>query len=361
MHFGIFNLMNRRDRSQSVSTMITQTVEQVQAAEGAGFGVAWFTEHHFSNYSLPPSPLLMIGHVAPQTVRIKLGTAVVLPALYQPARLLGELAFTDCLAEGRLIIGLGSGYQAHELLRFGTNLEESRAATDEWLEFISQGLGQESFEFHGKFIDMPETPFATMPAQLPRPPIWIAGNSLDSQRRAARGPYPLFVTGFGQSNDTLVRIRAETDETWQAEGRDASELEFGSVRYCMVTDNKSEALAFAENARYQIRLSTYLRQGQSDIPGSWLPEESFANEMSPEDILAWNPIGDPETVAARLADEITRVGSHHIALYMTMGNTDHEVVMKSIRRFGDEVIPLIEKQVGPLGGVNIPRPLEAAQ
>ena len=361
MDFGIFNLMNRRDRSQSVAASIAQTVEQVQAAESAGFGVAWFTEHHFSNYSLPPSPLLMVGHVAPQTLRIKLGTAVVLPALYQPARLLGELAFTDCLAEGRLIVGLGSGYQAHELLRFGITLEESRAATDEWLEFISQGLGQESFEYHGKYIDLPETPFAAPPIQLPRPPIWIAGNSPDSQRRAASGPYPLFVSGFGESNDTLAQIRAETEETWQAEGRSTSDLLFGTLRYCLVTDNKSDALAFAENARYQIRLSKYLRQGQTDIPGSWLPEESFDGEMSPEDILAWNPIGDPETVAACLADEITRVGTSHIALYMTMGNTDHEVAMSSIRRFGDEVIPLIEKAVGPLGGVNIPKPLEAAQ
>ena len=65
-----------------VSSLIAQTVEQVQAAESAGFGTAWFTEHHFSNYSMPPSPLLMVGHVAPQTLRIKLGTAVVLPALY---------------------------------------------------------------------------------------------------------------------------------------------------------------------------------------------------------------------------------------------------------------------------------------
>ena len=353
MHFGIFNLMNRRDKSQSVSQLISQTVEQVQAAETAGFGVSWFTEHHFSNYSLPPSPLMMVGYVAPQTLRIKLGTSVILPALYQPPRLLGELAFADNLAEGRLIIGLGSGYQTHELIRFGTSLEESRASTDEWVEFISQGLGQVSFKFDGKFITMPETPFSIETLQTPRPPIWIAGNSKDSQRRAASGPYPLFVSGFGESNETLLRIRSEADETWQSEGRLKGDLEFATLRYCMVTDSKNEALSFAENARYQIRLSKYLRRGQLDIPGAWLPEESFPHEMTPEDILSWNPIGDPETVASCLADEIIRVGSSHIALYMAMGNTDHEVIMKSIRRFGEEVMPLIEKEVGPLGGVNI--------
>ena len=361
MDFGIFNLMNRRDRSHSPAQMIAETVEQVQAAESAGFGTAWFTEHHFTNYSITPSPLLMVAHMAPQTLRIKLGTAVVLPALYDPARLLGEIAFADNLADGRLVLGLGAGYQAYELERFGITLEEARAVTDEWVELIGTGVGSESVEFHGKYIDLPQTFFTTGPVQSPHPEIWIAGNSVDSQARAARGPYPFFVSGFGMDTDTLVAIRQETEATWRAEGRDPGDLRFASLRYCLVTDDKDEALAFAENARYQVRLSRYLRQGQTTLPEAWLPEEAFDGEMSPEDILKWNPIGDVETVAASLADEIARVGTNHIALYMTIGRTDHEVVMKSIRRFGDEVVPLIEKSVGPLGGVNIPKPLAAAQ
>jgi len=361
MDFGIFNLMNRRDRAQKPAQMIAETVEQVQAAETAGFNIAWFTEHHFTNYSITPSPLLMVAHVAPQTLRIKLGTAVVLPALYAPARLLGEIAFADNLAEGRLIVGLGAGYQAYELQRFGITLDEARAVTDEWVELITTGVGSESVEYHGKYIDLPQTFFTTGPVQSPRPPIWIAGNSPDSQARAARGPYPFFASGFGQDTDSLVELRQQTEETWRAEGRDLSELHFGTLRYCLVTDDKDEALAFAENARYQVRLSRYLRQGQTTLADAWLPEVGFDGEMSPEDILQWNPIGDVETVAAHLVDEIARVGTNHIALYMTIGRTDHEVVMKSIRRFGDEVMPLIEKTVGPLGGVNVPKPLAAAQ
>ncbi len=361
MDFGIFNLMNRRDRAQSPAQMIQQTVEQVQAAESAGFGIAWFTEHHFTNYSITPSPLLMVAHVAPQTLRIKLGTAVVLPALYEPARLLGEIAFADNLADGRLILGLGSGYQAYELERFGITLDEARAVTDEWVALISQGVGSESVEYHGKYIDLPQTYFTTGPLQSPQPPIWICGNSPDSQRRAAHGPYPFFASGFGQDTDSLVAIREQTEETWRAEGRALSDLRFGTLRYCLVTDDKAEALAYAENARFQVRLSRYLRQGQTTLPDAWLPEEPFEGEMSPEDIMKWNPIGDVETVAERLVDEITRVGTSHIALYMTIGRTDHETVMTSIRRFGDEVMPLIEKGVGPLGAVNIPKPMEAAQ
>lgn len=350
MDFGIFNLMNRRHRSQTVPRVIAETVEHIQAAETAGFGISWFTEHHFTNYSMAPSPLMMVGHVAPQTLRIKLGTAVVLPALYQPARLLGDIAFADNLAEGRLIVGLGSGYQAYELRRFGIDLAESGAITDEWIDFLGQGLGQESFEFHGKYIDLPQTWFTVDPVQTPRPQIWIAGNSPGSQQRALKGDYPLIATGFGRDADTLAEIRAGADETWRAAGRDPEALRFGTLRYCFVTDDRAAALAYAESARSQIRLSSYLRQGQTELDAPWLPEQAFDGEMSPEDILKWNPIGDPETVAERLVEEIEKVGSDHIAMYMTIGDTDHEAVMQSIRRFGTEVMPLIEKSVGPLAG-----------
>ena len=348
MDFGIFNLMNRRHRSQTVRKVLVETVEQVQAAETAGFGISWFTEHHFTNYSMAPSPLMMISHLAPQTVRIKLGTAVVLPALYQPARLLGDIAFADNLADGRLILGLGSGYQAYELRRYGIDLDEASAITDEWINFLSQGLGQESFEFHGRYIDLPQTWFTVNPVQTPRPEIWIAGNSPRSQARAVRGDYPLIATGFGRDADTLAEIRAGADETWRAAGRDPNTIRFGTLRYCFVTDDRTAALTFAENARSQVRLSAFLRQGQTELDAPWLPERAFADEMSSEDILRWNPIGDPETVAERLAEEIEKVGSDHIALYMTIGDTDHEAVMRSIHRFGQEVIPLVEKSVGPL-------------
>ncbi|MBO6784824.1 MAG: LLM class flavin-dependent oxidoreductase, partial [Alphaproteobacteria bacterium] len=213
---------------------------------------------------------------------------------------------------------------------------------------LEQGLGRESFEFHGTHIDLPQTWFTAPPAQSPRPEIWIAGNSPGSQQRAVRGDHPLFVSGFGRDTATLAGIRAEAEETWSAAGKSPDALRFGTLRYCFVTDSRDEALAFAENARYQIRLSRYLRRGQTSLDAAWLPEEPFEDEMSPEDILAWNPIGDAETVAEKLVEEIEQVRPVHTALYMTMGDTPHESALRSIERFGDTVVPLIEKAVGPL-------------
>src|SRR5581483_322383 len=49
MHFGQFNLMGYRYRGASVGQIYDNTVEQVKAAEKAGFEASWFAEHHFSN------------------------------------------------------------------------------------------------------------------------------------------------------------------------------------------------------------------------------------------------------------------------------------------------------------------------
>ena len=64
--------MNQRSSEKTPRQILAEAVEQVQAAEAAGFEIAWFAEHHFSNYSLAPSRLMMVAHVAPTTRTLKL-------------------------------------------------------------------------------------------------------------------------------------------------------------------------------------------------------------------------------------------------------------------------------------------------
>lgn len=348
MDFGIFSLINRRDQNKPVTELLHETVAQVQAAEAAGFGVAWITEHHFSNYSLTPSPLMMVAHLAGLTTRIKLGTAVILACLYEPARLLGEIGYADCLSNGRLILGVGSGYQAHELARFGVGLEQSRGMTEEMLDIIEQGFARGTVEYHGTHYRLPLTHLSVLPVQKGGVPIWLAGNSPPSIGLAARRGYPLFASGFGRDVATLVEVRNGAEAVWQGEGKSLDTLRFSTLRYCHVTDSKAEALAFAENARYQVRQSQYLRRGQMSLPGAFLPEEGCAGEMSPEQLLAWNPIGDAETVAEKLAAEIAAVRPAHMGLYMTIGAVPHRAALRSIDRFGSHVLPLLERALGPL-------------
>ena len=77
MHFGLFCLMTQRQRGKPPAEIYRETVEHVQMAEKIGFEIAWFAEHHFSNYCLCPSPLTMTSYMAGRTSTIKLGPAVI--------------------------------------------------------------------------------------------------------------------------------------------------------------------------------------------------------------------------------------------------------------------------------------------
>jgi alkanesulfonate monooxygenase SsuD/methylene tetrahydromethanopterin reductase-like flavin-dependent oxidoreductase (luciferase family) len=125
MHFGQFNLMGYRTPGAKAHTLYDNAVEQVKAAEANGFEIAWFAEHHFSNYCVCPSPLMMLARLAGETRRIKLGSAVVVTPLYHPVRLISEIGMIDALTHGRLALGVGSGYQPYEFERFGEDLTDS--------------------------------------------------------------------------------------------------------------------------------------------------------------------------------------------------------------------------------------------
>ena len=92
MDFGIFNLMGARRPDKPTAQVFGEVAEQTKLADTLGYTIAWFAEHHFSNYCLCASPLMMVAHCASITKRIRLGTAVVVLPLYNPARLAAEVA-----------------------------------------------------------------------------------------------------------------------------------------------------------------------------------------------------------------------------------------------------------------------------
>lgn len=67
MDFGIFILMQQRNKHKTSHEILRDAVEQTRVADEVGFGGAWYAEHHFSNYGLCSSPLKLIAHCAAVT------------------------------------------------------------------------------------------------------------------------------------------------------------------------------------------------------------------------------------------------------------------------------------------------------
>src|SRR5699024_8115010 len=108
----------RRDGAEITSTGLTEGIELFTRAERLGLDVGYVRVRHLQDPLASPLPFLTA--VGARTSRIGLGTAVIPLRFENPGRLAEDLATTDLLVGGRLRIGLGPGYSAHDAIYAGT-------------------------------------------------------------------------------------------------------------------------------------------------------------------------------------------------------------------------------------------------
>jgi alkanesulfonate monooxygenase SsuD/methylene tetrahydromethanopterin reductase-like flavin-dependent oxidoreductase (luciferase family) len=347
MEFGVFILAQQRGYHQTSQQVITNAVEQTVVAEAAGFDAAWYAEHHFNNYSLCPSPLMMVAHCAGLTKRIRLGSAVCVLPLYNPARLLGEIGFADTVSNGRLDLGIGSGYQQFEFDRFGVDLNDSHALFAEFYDVLQAGIKDRIFSHSGKHLQMPPTAIAVRTVQTPMPPIWVTSGHPETLGRAISDNHNLFVTALLSGLDAIKALRERLEGIAAKEGRSIDDTHFGFLRCAYASDNEGEILSYLDNARFQRRLSESLkfRRAQSD-DGYLIKEEAGPNDMSLETMRGNLPVGSVNQVIDRMLEEISILKPSHIALQTQLGDFDQRTMLRQIELWGSRIIPAIRKELG---------------
>lgn len=353
MEFGVFILAQQRGYHQTPQQVIRNSIEQTVVAEQAGFDAAWYAEHHFNNYSLSPSPLMMIAHVASKTRRIRLGTAVCILPLYHPARFLAEVGFVDTVSDGRLELGIGSGYQEFEFQRFGIDIADSGAIYNEFLDILPQGLTQKTVEYHGKHLDLPPSSIAVRPVQDPMPPLWITSGNPATLGRGVREGHNLFVTALLKGNDGIAELRGRLEKVAADNGRDLDEdVKFGFLRCAFASDDPAEVDAYLDNARFQRRISESLkfRRAQSD-DGYMVKEAPSETDPTFEQLRRNLPVGPVNQVIDKMLEEIAILRPKHIALQTQLGDFDQKTMLRQIELWGERIIPAIRKEIGAAAAV----------
>jgi len=350
MEFGIFNLMGSREADKPTAQVFGEVAEQTRLADELGYTIAWFAEHHFSNYCLCASPLMMVAHCAPITRKIRLATAVVVLPLYNPARLTAEIATADALSNGRLMLGIGSGYQPYEFERFGVDIAKNLEMTNEFCDILDLAFSRDFFSYNGKHYRIPETHISARPVQKPVP-IYVAGHVQPVFRVAARHGYRVLTSGRTDGLKFLAEQHADIAAAFAAENVPLSRAHVALNRFAHITGSREEGMRFAENARYQTRLASSLRHRQEVMQGTVLVDVPFRNEPPLETLHDNMLIGDVETVAEKLVAEIHAGKPEHVCFSFKVGNTPHKTAMRSMELMIGEVKPKVEKALGPIGQV----------
>ena len=345
MEFSLFNLMTKPRNGPSHAGVIEQMRTMTRMADEAGFDIAWFAEHHLSNYSISPSPLLPAVHMVSQTRQIKVGPAVIVMPFYEPLRLVEEICVADQLCDGRLVLGLGTGYQPREFKKFGFEINDRLQRGLEVWDVIEQGLYTGTINFSGDHVRIEDAALSIAPVQE-RIKTFAVGNAPEMrQRMIDRDAIPMTTPAVAPMT-MLETARRLYKETRAENGLSGDDFPFAVQRYVYVTDDKADARRAAEQVLVHARMAANMRQAEPNIDGSDLNIVPFEGEPTLDEIHERALIGSADEVAERILAEARDYGMTHLSVFMQIAGIPYSDVLRSLERFCADVMPAVRSGYG---------------
>ena len=347
MKFGLFYQLPCAPW-QEVAVRYQETIEQIVYAEALGFDFAWLAELHFNPlFSVMPAPLLVAAALAQRTTRIRLGTAVLLLPLQHPLRTAEEAAVIDLLSQGRLELGVGRGMIAIHFQGFNVPREESRARFDEALTVIKQAWTQETCSFDGKYFQVPPTAVVPKPLQKPYPPLRIAANSAETAVFAGEQGYSVFVASPINTGAKLAEQVALYRRALRTAGHPKKSEDVAIAFPVYVADSVAQVRHEVEASflNYFRAISHQARLGERN--GS--PQYAYLREIRQRvEAVSWEQLepmalyGSPETCIGKIQDIYANCQMDQLICWFNPGGLiPHQAILTSMRRFAQEVMPLV--------------------
>jgi alkanesulfonate monooxygenase SsuD/methylene tetrahydromethanopterin reductase-like flavin-dependent oxidoreductase (luciferase family) len=172
MKFSLFYIL-QQPAGKSAHQVYQDNLEQFRVADEVGFDEIFLGEHRVAEYGTLPNPLVLAAAAAQVTSRIRIGTAVIIPAFSHPVRVAEEVAMVDVLSNGRFHLGVGRGYQSREFRAMGVDQNESMPRFLESTAMIDRLLSEEHVSMDGEFWNIDDITIYPRPVQK-RVPISVA-------------------------------------------------------------------------------------------------------------------------------------------------------------------------------------------
>ena len=172
------------------------------AAEERGFDSIWLPEHtHIPASRLTPypgggelpkeyshtlDPFVALGIAAGVTTRLKLATGICLAIEHQALTLAKTVATLDHVSNGRVILGLGAGWNREEMENHGTVYASRFKKLEEQMQALRALWTEEEATFHGEFEHFDRVWSWPKPVQQPHPPMVLGGETDHTLKRIVR-------------------------------------------------------------------------------------------------------------------------------------------------------------------------------
>ncbi|MEK7444952.1 MAG: LLM class F420-dependent oxidoreductase [candidate division NC10 bacterium] len=158
-------------------------------------------------------PFVALGAAAAVTTRLKLATGICLVIERDPITLAKEVASLDWVSRGRVIFGIGGGWNAEEMANHGTAFESRWKLLRERIEAMKAIWTQDEAEYHGTFVHFDKLWAWPKPVQRPYPPIVMGGSGPHARQRAVDfDGHWMPIVGRDPLDEAIadLKVRAET-------------------------------------------------------------------------------------------------------------------------------------------------------
>jgi alkanesulfonate monooxygenase SsuD/methylene tetrahydromethanopterin reductase-like flavin-dependent oxidoreductase (luciferase family) len=321
--FGLLAPMVARGRS--AGELLRELAVEAREAERAGLDVIWVPEHHQGPSGSLTDPIAVAAWLLASTERIRVGTGVLVAPLHHPVRLAEQAAILHDTSGGRLVLGVGAGYQHADFAIFGRDRERRRDDLEACVAVLRGAWRGDPVAGAGIAV-APRPPG-------PPPELWLGAWSRWGIRAAAR-------LADGWIADP---IRTEDEIAEMAVRYRAAAAAAGvPARVHLSRDLWVAGDGAAARAGYAAHVEPiyryYLREGALGEAHGLGPEDLVLGRRLDERVIC----GSPGEVVTRVRVLMERTGAEGCSFALRHpSGPGHEDVLDAIRLLGSDVLPAL--------------------
>jgi luciferase family oxidoreductase group 1 len=305
---------------------IGNTLDLARLADELGYHRYWLAEHHGTPMLACASPEALIGPVARETSRIRVGSGGVMLPHYSPLKVAETFTILAALAPGRVDLGLGRAPGTDQITALALQRDRRQPAPDDFPQQLVELLALLEDDLPA---DHPFTRLAGVLPGLPeRPEPWLLGSSPQSAIWA--GELGLPYSFADMINPEGAAIAADYRARFVESGRaPAPVLSVGVVALCAESDEEAERLAASHKMAFSL-----LRQGRLiKVPPVDLALR-YWESRPPRTSRRRLIVGSPATVRAGI-EEVAREYEAEEVILLTI-TFDHEARRRSYELIAQE-------------------------